>query len=139
MTRRRDLKEKAYLIPNESIPYLKPATLSVRPLRLAFGIDAQTSKEDLLKYIKYNTSIWGGSSNLFFPLYNSTINDNWQFVLERYDPDKIIFCSSPEDQFLSEISDRVQPFFMWEWSDDVVENPPQDIDSFGSVPIIYIL
>ena len=73
MTRLRDRKERAYQVPAEIPPELKTATLSVRPLRLAFLVDAQASREELLKYITYNTSIWGGGANYFVPVHDSGI------------------------------------------------------------------
>jgi hypothetical protein len=139
MTRLRDRKEKAYLIPTEVPSELRAATLSVRPLRLAFLVDAQAQKEELLKYIVYNSSIWGGSANYFVSIYDSTISDNWWHVLERNDPDKVIFCADFKEQLREEVFNRIQPFFMLRWSDNVAENHKYGFDGLGSVPLHYVL
>ncbi len=132
-------KERARLIPGEAPTELRFATLSVRPLRLAFLINAESSEDELLKYITYNTSIWGGFSNFFIPLHSSTITDDWLHALRRYDPDKVILCNKVGTMVYEDVSDQIQPFCVMEWSDKVMETHYHSFDKFGSVPLRYIM
>ncbi|MBM4429344.1 MAG: hypothetical protein FJ026_03225 [Chloroflexi bacterium] len=139
MARIRERKERARLIPDKPQTDLRLATLSVRPLRLAFLVNVQAPKEELLKYIAYNTSIWGGLSNFFIPVRDSTITDSWWDALCRHDSDMVIFCGTTRDQLVADVSEQIQPFHMWEWSDNVAERHNPGFDGFGSAPLRYVL
>ena len=139
MAKKREREERARLIPDDPRTDLRLATLSVRPLRLAFLVNAEGPKEELLKYIAYNTSIWGGQSNFFIPVRGSAITDNWWNVLLRHDPDKVIFCGISDEQLVTEVENRIQPFREWKWSDKVTEHHDIGLDGFGSVPLRYVL
>jgi len=136
MTKQRCL---ARLIREVAPTDVQVATLSVRPLRLAFLVDVQASTEDVLKYITYNTSIWGGEFNFLVPVRDSTIADYWWKSLSQCDPDLVVLCFEPKDELFQEIMERIQPFHIWPWFDSIAEHHPSGWDRYGSVPMRYVL
>ena len=139
MPKSEDRYTKGRLVPVETTSELRLATVSTRPLKLAFIINETTSKEQLLKYLEYNSTVWGGFYNPLLPTDGQTLRDDWWQVLINQDPDKIIICGEVSEGLLKELFERVQPYGIYEWSDDAGSLHRSGVDNFGSVPMIYPL
>jgi len=139
MTRARDLKEKARLIPSESVVEKRSATVTIRPLRLAFVINVNTSQETLIKYLAYNASIWGGVYNGLIPTDGKSLRGDWWAVLRRHDPDKVIFCGETTPQLREQVWDEIQPFALGVWHDEVAKEHKTGLDGFGNIPLCSVL
>lgn len=75
MPKSEDRYTKGRLVPVETTSELRLATVSTRPLKLAFIINEATSKEQLLKYLEYNSTVWGGFYNPLLPTGGRTLRD----------------------------------------------------------------
>lgn len=132
--------EYARLVPTAAETRIEHVHLALRPLRLAFLIDVHASPEELLKYIDYNTSIWGGKFNLFVPTEGGArIEPDWWTALQLFDPDKVIDCCELAEELTQRIRHEVQPFRIYPWSDRVAEHHREAVDQYDSVPMSLIL
>lgn len=138
MSKARDRKVKARLLPEMSVE-TRAATVAVRPLRLAFLINIDAPEERLLKYLAYNSSIWGGIYNCLVPTDGESLTEDWWRVLRMHDPDRIVFCDPGTPALRKQIEDTVQPFAILAWSDDVAAQHSSGIDSFGSLTLRHLL
>ncbi len=130
---------RARTVPTEPKPTRRIAVIAPRPLRLAFVINANTSKQQLLKYLKYNSNIWGGYYNLFIPTDGKTLRQDWCQVLRRNDPDLVIFGGRVSAKLVTEVLQRTSPFYAWKWSNRALAQRPPEADIFGSIPMLYPL
>lgn len=134
-----DKQIRGRLTPSENIVTRRIAGVSTRPLKLAFLIDENTPKHQILKYFEYNSTIWGGFYNLLVPTDGKTLREDWWQSLISHSPDKVIVCGEVSDDLLQEINRRVQPYCFWKWSDEVVGGEKVERDIFGSIPLAYQL
>lgn len=139
MTRARELKEKARLIPGGSVVEKRSATIAIRPLRLAFVININTSQETLIKHLAYNASVWGGIYNCLIPTDGQSLRDDWWAALRRHDPDKVVFCGEKTPELMKQVQDEIQPFALWEWYDGVAKEHKMGLDGFGNIPLRFVL
>jgi len=139
MTRHRESKERARPIRSNSSVEKRRATVSVRPLRLAFVINTGTAQRELIKYLAYNTSIWGGAYNCLIPTDGQSLSDDWWGILRRHDPDKVVFCGGNSPELIKQIEDIIQPFALLNWNDNVARDHGQGIDLFGCIPLRFVL
>lgn len=136
----KDRKERAMLIPEKPETDIRITKQAIRPLRLAFLIDQQTPEEQLLELISYNTSIWGGRYNYFFPVANATIKDAWWQTLYDFDPDKVILCTPIIEELRSKISQYIQPYQILQWPENnIQEINSNGVDGLRSLSILYVL
>jgi hypothetical protein len=115
------------------------ASVAVRPLRLAFLISETTPKDQLLKYLQYNSTVWGGFYNALIPTDGRSLKACWWQTLLALSPDKVIVCGAASEDLLEEINRRVQPYQFWKWSDDALGGEKVERDAFGGVPHAYQL
>lgn len=115
------------------------ASVAVRPLRLAFLISETTPKDQLLKYVQYNSSVWGGFYNTLIPTDGQSLKAYWWQTLLALSPDKVIVCGAASEDLLEELNRRVQPYQFWKWSDDALGGQKVERDAFGGVPHAYQL
>ena len=139
MTRYRELKERARLVPGDSTIERRNATIVVRPVRLAFVININTPQEELIKYLAYNASVWGGMYNCLVPTDGQCLGNDWWNVLRRHDSDKVIFCGEKSPELVKRVEDTIQPFALWSWTDNVDKEHKLGLDLFGSVPLRFVL
>ena len=139
MSKARERCHRGRAIADPVPPAPRIATLSVRPLRLAFLIDANARADELLRYVRYNTSIWGGRANLLIPVHENVIRNGWWESLLRYEPDRGVLCSGVPTELGARVQQQVQPFEVVCWSDDVAEHHAQGIDRVGGVHILQVL
>lgn len=133
-------QEYARLVPTAPETRIEHVHLALRPLRLAFLIDADASLEEVAKYIDYNTSIWGGKFNFLVPTKGGVSMDpDWWKALQLFNPDKIIDCCQLTQQLKKQIRNEVQPFRIHRWSDKVGEHHREAVDLYDSVPMNLIL
>jgi len=135
MGKTRDRHIKGRLVPTAGTIEHRAAAISTRPLRLAFIIHIDTPKAQLLKYLEYNAIIWGGFYNVFIPSDGQTLREDWWRVLTDHDPDGIILCGEISSSLTEEICTRIQPYHVWEWSDDVAENHRLGVDGLENMPM----
>jgi hypothetical protein len=139
MSRLKERKEKARLIEEEPSSGLRVANLSVRPQRLAYLIDDRISEKEIIDLITYNTSIWGGLDNFFIPVHDSRVDEDWLSVLINFDPDKVVLCTSVDDEIISRVREEIQPYQLSEWSDQVIDDHGVGLDGFRSILMPYVL
>jgi Holliday junction resolvase len=106
---------------------------------LAFLINEDTPKPQLLKYLEYNSTIWGGFYNALIPTDGKTLWPDWWQMLVAHSPDRVIVCGDVAEDLLQEINRRVQPYRFRLWNDDAVGGEKVGRDVFGSVPLAYQL
>jgi hypothetical protein len=115
------------------------ASVAVRPLRFAFLINENTPKKQLLKYLRYNSTVWGGFYNTLIQTDGQSLRSDWWQTLLAQSPDKVIICGDASEDLLQEINRRVQPYQFWKWSDDALGGEKVERDVFGGVPLAYQL
>lgn len=135
MSKTRDRYIKGRLVPTGGSIEYKSATISTRPLRLAFIIHVDVSKTQLMQYFEYNSIIWGGFYNAFIPTDGRALREDWWHVLTRHDPDGIILCGDISSSLAEGIIERIQPYYVRKWSDDVAEYHDKGVDGFENIPM----
>lgn len=139
MVKSHDNQVKCRLIPPARVTEHRPANVSTRPLKLAFLINEATPRDQLLKYIAYNTTAWGGFYNLLIPSDGKSLRSDWWRMLLGQSPDKVIVCGEASEDLLREVYERVQPYCLWKWTDEAVAGEKVGRDPFGNVPLVYQL
>lgn len=139
MSKLQEIKELSRLVPRSPTVERRYVTVAVRPLRLAFVINVNSSPDELIRYLTYNASIWGGVCNCLIPTDGRSLRNDWWAILQRYDPDKVVFCGERTPELMKEVADRIQPFAVWEWSDNIDMDHHTGHDPMGSVPMLYVL
>ncbi len=135
MTKTRDRKELARQLPRQPVVERRYVTMAMRPLRLAFVINSTTPIDELVQYLIYNSSIWGGIHNALVPTQGQSLDDDWWTILRDHDPDKVIFCGDISPDLVREVENRIQPYGVTAWSGtakDVLQSP---FTRIGSVPM----
>lgn len=84
-------------------------TATVRPSRLAFLIDEQTSFSWILdELLPWVSTVWGGATYFFFPVSKDLMNDPkadpWLKLLQKFDPDQVVSTAAFPQSFLDVIS-----------------------------------
>jgi hypothetical protein len=69
--------KKAFLLQKEVVAEKRIATISTRPMKVAFLIREDITRMELIKYLEYNTSTWGGYYNLLIPTNGKTLKKDW--------------------------------------------------------------
>ncbi len=138
MAREDDTKVRARLLPETTLE-TKTATLAVRPLRLAFLVRARASEEDVLTYLAYCSSVWGGVFNALIPTDGESLTEDWWRVIRAHDPDKVVCCGPISPALRREVEDTVQPFAVVDWTDRGASEHSSGLATFGSVPMGLIL
>lgn len=139
MSKTQDAKELARQIPGPSTVERRYVTMAIRPLRLAFVININTSPDELIRYLAYNTSIWGGIHNCLIPNDGHSLRDDWWAILQRHNPDKVVFCGEQTPKLMKKVQDNIQPYCIWPWSDKVDEEHSGGRDGMGNIPMQYVL
>lgn len=139
MGKSHDKQIRSRLIPPTTVAEQRTAAISTRPLKLAFLINEATPKDQLLKYIEYNSTVWGGFYNSLIPTDGKSLRSCWWQILLNHSPDKVVLCGEISEGLMQEIHDRAQPYAFWLWNDDAVGGEKIKRDSFGSIPLAYHL
>ena len=139
MSRKDHKNIKARVVPLKQASQNFSAELSTRPLKLAFIINERASRKSFLEIVKFNSIIWGGYFNVLIPTDGHKITDDWWKVLLRQNPDKVVFCGKVAESLASEIYDRVQPFCMWIWSEELLGKQVVEGNAFDCIPMLYLL
>jgi hypothetical protein len=133
MTKSQDRYIRARLAPKDKVIERRTATIATRPLKLAFIIHEHTSRDQLLRFIEYNTSVWGGYYNLLLPTDGQRLREDWWQSLINHDPDLVIVGEQVAIELIDEVHKRVHPYYIWRWSDDILNSSHSDSDAFGSI------
>jgi|GEM_PF-3347430 len=133
-------ESKAHLIPEVTWPKIEVADISLRPYRIAFLLDSDLTESELHDLILYNTSIWGGQTNLMIPLKDGIMSIyGWDALLE-FDPDIILSTSDIPDAVGERLQKEIQPFSIKQWSGrDAMEHHSIGLDKFNNVPMRFVL
>ena len=111
------------------------ATLSTRPLRIAFVIHEGLPNEAIERVLQYNSLVWGGNFNLLIPSNGKTIDDDWFKTLTMHDPDYIFLCGDIDDFVKHQIYQTIQPFFLYQWWDEFVEKLENGEDPLNNITL----
>jgi hypothetical protein len=122
-------------IPEETKRSL--ATLSVRPQRIAWLIGDDFAFEDLVRIIRYNTTVWGGIFNALVPTDGAVLSEGWWETLGAYDPDVVVACGTITQSLTAEAEQRLQPFLVRGWKGLLIEE--HGIDRLNSVRMLPVL
>ena len=138
MSKQARAKLKARLL-KEAITEAKLATVSLRPLRLAFLLRTDASGETVLTCIRHSTSVWGGVFSALIPTDGQTLSEDWWQVLRNHDPDMIVCCGSVSGRLRDQIGDLVQPFDVASWAEANVDTQSSSLLRSGSLPMARVL
>ena len=133
MSKRRENLERARPVSGPERDEIRLVSLGVRPPRIAYIISATAVVDELLKFITYNTSIWGGISNCFIPAADGHIREDWLRALYAYDPDVLVAGTTMDANLGSEIYGHVQPHSSWAWADKMLEHHESGVDGLRNV------
>lgn len=90
---------------------LRSIILTSRPLRYAFIVDPESS--DISKQLKdifqFSFRMWGGRLNTIIPLINNRINQEWWTLFKTCDPDKVITCTTLNEELIQKIHNEICP------------------------------
>ncbi len=81
----------------------------------------------------------GGYFNVFIPTDGRKITDDWWNVLRCQNPDKVVFCGKVANSLATEIYDRVQPYCLWIWSEELLRKQVVEGNAFDCIPMVYLL
>ena len=128
----------AYLVPGEQFIERRLATISTHPMKVAFLINENISKEKLVKYFEYNTAIWGGYYSLLVPTDGQTLREDWWQTLLNYDPDLVIAHGEISSQLVEKLQSQIQPYHVWQWQrDHLLYDFPSRNDYFRNILMQY--
>jgi hypothetical protein len=138
VAKRSDVQTKARLLRHITAE-TRLVTASLRPLRLAFLLNADASSETVLTCLRHNSSVWGGIFNALIPTDGKALSEDWWQVLRNHDPDMIIGCGSISGRLLGQLGEWIQPFDIQQWSDDTAAAESSALIGSGSVPMTRVL
>lgn len=104
-----DKKIMAQLVEKD-IHEIRNATVSVRPLRIAFLFNRALNIEGLSKIIQFNSCVWNGINNVIIPSDGSQITDYSLHSLLQFQPDVLIFAGDFDPDCKQLLTDDIQPF-----------------------------
>lgn len=133
-----DRKSLGRVVPTWEEPTRKIATVSVRPQRLAFLVREGFPSDELVRLIRYNTTVWGGMFNALIPTDGVTLLDGWWDVLQSHNPDVIVLCGNIKNKLTQEIVARLQPLRVHTWESFYSEEPVR-IDRSNNISVLSIL
>lgn len=101
-----------------------------RPVKIAFLINPdQSNWEEWIDAIwKHCQEKWGGRYNPIIPTDGKSIDENWLYFLQRFDPDYLISVCPLEDKLIEIIKERISP---------IAIEQPRNVNDSTLKPVIH--
>lgn len=80
------------------------ASVLPRHQRLLFFVDGNISETALRNIMEANLLLWGGRYNPIIPVHNNIIGDEWQEMIQYFDPDIIYYSQTIDLQCLESLA-----------------------------------
>lgn len=91
---------------------LHTVTCIARPPRVAVGVPDGVTVQAWCRVLQRVTDVWGGlDSTIYFPIDAWTPGSVWDRLLQRFDPDSILFHHDPET--IDAFRERYDPLQCW--------------------------
>ena len=137
MSRSHEKKILGKLVDDGFRKETRTATISVRPLKVAFLLNREVGIEGLRKIIQYNSSVWSGIHNPIIPTDGLDITDYWLYSLIQYDPDILIQVGEFDSEGFQALHDKIQPFNSLIWEDSLLEPKNWKFKNPGGISIHF--
>ena len=138
MTTSRDRFTLARRISTDNRTYRHVATVSTRPIRVAYILNVNLTIDQLTSIVKYSCAIWGGYYSLMVPTNGMHIDDHWFKSLANHDADYIMICGDLDVALKHKIHAAIQPFILWSWDENVLTNHLSHDSVVGSISMEHI-
>lgn len=88
---------------------IKEICTNLRPAKVAvFVPKSEDWQEKCLNIIENFSQIWGGAKNFIVPTDDEKIDENFWFLLEKFDPDYFFVYYNPEEKIFYDITDELK-------------------------------